>query len=118
MSMGSSSPPKHTQRMKMNWHVLDCLPHQVDHILDCLPHQVDHVHVKRGGNHTCGSQPEQCGFKGVVLLLGFKVLELHTCGSQPEQCGFKGVVLLLLGFKVLELVVQSHLRFTARAVRL
>ena len=66
MSMGSSSPPKHTQRMKMNWHVLDC-----------LPHQVDHVHVKRGGNHTCGSQPEQCGFKGVVLLLlGFKVLEL------------------------------------------
>ena len=77
MSMGSSSPPKHTQRMKMNWHVLDCLPHQVDHILDCLPRQVDHVHVKRGGNHTCGSQPEQCGFKGVVLLLlGFKVLEL------------------------------------------
>ena len=66
MSMGSSSPPKHTQRMKMNWHVLDC-----------LPHQVDHVHVKRGGNHTCGSQPEQCGFKGVVLLLlGLKVLEL------------------------------------------
>ena len=81
MSMGSSSPPKHTQRMKMNWHVLDC-----------LPHQVDHVHVKRGGN--------------------------HTCGSQPEQCGFKGVVLLLFGLKVLELVVQSHLRFTARAVRL
>ena len=107
MSMGSSSPPKHTQRMKLNWHVLDC-----------LPHQVDHVHVKRGGNHTCGSQPEQCGFKGVVLLLGFKVLELHTCGSQPEQCGFKGVVLLLFGLKVLELVVQSHLRFTARAVRL
>ena len=66
MSMGSSSPPKHTQRMKLNWHVLDC-----------LPHQVDHVHVKRGGNHTCGSQPEQCGFKGVVLLvLGFEVLEL------------------------------------------